>query len=39
MVGVICERTDVYLAAAGAAVTNLSVHIIKIWINDPYLMY
>jgi hypothetical protein len=37
--GVICARPGVRLAAAGAAVTNLSVHIIKIGINDPYLMY
>lgn len=34
--GVICARPGVRLAAAGAAVTNLSVHIIKIGINDPY---
>lgn len=33
--GVICARPGVRLAAAGAAVTNLSVHIIKIGINDP----
>lgn len=37
--GVICARPGVRLAAAGAAVTNLSVYIIKIGINDPYLMY
>ena len=36
---VICARPGVRLAAAGAAVTNLRVHIIKIGIIDPYLMY